>query len=172
MSEWIACPSLSSSRRSPPGDWMTRAYWYSVSASSTTRPASLCAFTIPTGSSSAPATAAGTMAHRARAMPSRPTMARASAKVRNVRRVPTSGMSSSALRNVPASEPNVEMAYRRPEVLPASSISSSARRIANGETMPSTSTGVATSASTPMSEPTNAPAATVSSASTARERKG
>ena len=110
MSEWIACPSLSSSRRSPPGDWMTRAYWYSVSASSTTRPASLCAFTIPTGSSSAPATAAGTIAQRALAIPRIPTMASASAKARNVRRVPTSGMSRSALRNVPASDPSVEIA--------------------------------------------------------------
>ena len=53
--------------------------------------------------------ASGTSSHR-RPRPSAPTIARASAKHRNVRRVPTTGISSSALRNMPTSEPAVEIA--------------------------------------------------------------
>ena len=71
--------------------------------------------------------------------------------------MPTSGISSSADRNVPSSEPTVEIAYIRPAVSPESSILSSLSRIAHGDTAPSISTGIATSASTPSSEPKPAP---------------
>ena len=48
----------------------------------------------------------------------------------NVRRVPISGMNSSAEENVPSSEPTVEIAYRRPETVPACATSPTARRSA------------------------------------------
>ena len=80
-----------------------------------------------------------------------------SAKTRNVRWVPTSGISSSAAANVPSSEPTVEMAYIRPAIWPESSTECIFRRIAHGDTVPIISTGTATSTSTPNSEPAKAP---------------
>ena len=69
----------------------------------------------------------------------------ASAKTRNVRRVPTSGISTSAETSVPTRLPAVESAYRRPATVPASSTFDTASRIAHGDTAPSSSTGTATS---------------------------
>ena len=156
--------------RSPPAWSITRAYWYSVSVSWMTLP-SPEALTVPIGSASSAATPSGTSAQR-RPRPSVATTASASAKTRNVRCVPTSGISSSADRNVPSSEPTVEIAYIRPAVSPESSICSSLSRIAHGETAPSISTGIATSASTPSSEPKPAPKDTSSKASTLSDRNG
>ena len=115
------------------------------------------ALTVPTGSANRAAMATGTSAQRRRPAPSAATIASISAKVRNVRCVPTSGISSRAERNVPTSEPTVEIAYIRPAVCPESSIRWSLSRIAHGDTAPSISTGTATSTSTPNSEPANAP---------------
>jgi hypothetical protein len=91
----------------------------------------------------------------------------ASAKMRKVRRVPTSGMNRRAEPRVPTREPAVDSAYSRPATVPASSTLDTASRMAYGDTAPSSRTGTATSPSTPISEPTNAPADTESSASTA-----
>ena len=107
---------------------MTRAYWYSVSRSQITR-ASPVALTVPTGMASRSATPTGARTKR-RCRAGTATTASASAKARNVRRVPTSGMSRSALRNVPTSEPMVEIAYRRPATRPASSTVRTLRRTA------------------------------------------
>ena len=50
-SEWSAWPSFSSSVRDPSSSSITRAYWYSVSASWITRPLpSVSALSVPTGS--------------------------------------------------------------------------------------------------------------------------
>ncbi len=87
----------------------TRAYWYSVSFSQITLRLPV-ALTVPTGMSSSSATAAGASSAAPRASPHTATMASASAKNRNVRRVPSSGMSSSDERKTPTSEPMVEMA--------------------------------------------------------------
>ena len=73
---------------------------------------------------------------------------------------------------MPTSEPTVEIAYIRPAVCPESSIRSSLRRIAHGDTAPSISTGTATSTSTPNSEPANAPTEYSSNASTLSDRNG
>ena len=86
--------------------------------------------------------------------------------------MPTSGISSSDALNVPTSEPTVEIAYMRPAVSPESSTRSSLSRIAHGETAPSMSTGTATSASTPNSEPAKPPTETLSNASTESDRSG
>ena len=101
----------------------TRAYWYSVSVSWMTRaPASVSPFTVPSGRTSR-------IGEHARVPSSRrllrqPPHGDASTSTRpkrmNVRRVPMSGMNSSAEVNVPSSEPTVEIAYRRPEIVPAS----------------------------------------------------
>ena len=92
--------------------------------------------------------------------------------MRNVRCVPRSGISSSEALNVPSSEPTVEIAYIRPAVSPESSTRSSLSRIAHGETAPSISTGTATSASTPNSEPAKPPIETLSNASTESDSSG
>ena len=126
-----------------------------MSVSWITRPSS-AALTVPIGSASRAATPSGASAKR-RPRPSAETTASASAKVRKVRCVPTSGISSSAEANVPTSEPTVEIAYIRPAVSPESSRRSSLSRIAHGDTAPSISTGTATSASVPNSEPAKAP---------------
>ena len=126
---------------------------------------------MPTGTANSAATPSGT-SHQRRGSPSAATIASASAKVRNVRWVPASGISSSAERNVPSSEPTVEIAYMRPAVWPESSTRWSLRRIAHGDTAPSISTGTATSASTPSKEPKPAPSDTLSNASTLSERNG
>ena len=81
-------------------------------------------------------------------------------------------MNSSAEENVPSRLPTVEIAYRRPETVPASATSATARRSAYGATAPETRIGIATSTVTPSSEPTNAPAEIESSASTATPRNG
>src|SRR3954470_6424241 len=163
-------PSLSSRRRVPSGNSTTRAYWYSVSASSITRP-SPEPFVVPTGTSISAAIASGTSAQRGR-RPSAATAAVISANVRNVRWVPTSGISSSDAANVPSSEPTVEIAYIRPAISPESSAACILSRIAHGETEPSISTGTATSTSTPNSEPANVPTEYWSKASTLSDRNG
>ena len=89
-----------------------------------------------------------------------------------MRCVPISGISSSAARNVPNSEPAVEMAYRRPVTVPVSDTRSTARRLAYGATIPSSSTGTATSASTAASEPAKPPSESAPSAFTASWRNG
>jgi hypothetical protein len=73
---------------------------------------------------------------------------------------------------VPTSEPAVETAYRRPATLPECSTSGTVSRMAYGEQAPSRITGMATRASTPISEPTNAPADTESSALTETSKNG
>ena len=61
--ECSAWPSFSSSAREPSGNSITRAYWYSVSASWITRPApSVSAFSVPTGSAISAAIATGARA--------------------------------------------------------------------------------------------------------------
>ena len=141
-----------------------------MSVSWITLPSS-AALTVPTGTANSAAMASGT-SHQRRGSPTAATSASASAKVRNVRWVPASGISSSAERNVPSSEPTVEIAYMRPAVSPESSMLSSFSRIAHGETAPSISTGIATSASTPSSEPKPAPSERSSNALTLIERNG
>ena len=96
----------------------------------------------------------------------------ASAKTRNVRWVPTSGISSSADEERADERADVEMAYIRPAVSPESSTACSFSRIAHGDTAPSSSTGMATSASTPNSEPANVPMLSESNASTLSSRNG
>ena len=110
--ECSACPSFSSSLRAPSSSSITRAYWYSVSASWITRPLpSVSALSVPTGSAIRAAIAAGASAQRRTGRsPHTATSAMASAKIRKVRRVPTSGMRSSAESSVPSSEPAVESA--------------------------------------------------------------
>src|SRR3954469_5959704 len=169
-SEWIAHPSLSSSRRVPSGYWTTRAYWYSVSASVSTLPL-WEPLTVPPRTAISAAMASGTSAPRRRS-PSAATAAVISANVRNVRWVPTSGISSSAAANVPSSEPTVEIAYIRPAISPESSTACIFSRIAHGDTEPSISTGTATSTSTPNSEPANVPTEYWSKASTLSDRNG
>ena len=73
---------------------------------------------------------------------------------------------------MPTSEPTVEIAYMRPAISPESSTACSFSRIAHGETAPSISTGIATSASTPNSEPANVPIEIESNASTLSDRNG
>ena len=151
----------------------TRAYWYSVSTSWITRPSSVFALSVPTGRAISAAIAAGARAQRRTGRrPATAVTAIASAKTRNVRRVPTSGIKTSADSSVPTRLPAVESAYRRPATVPASSTFDTASRIAQGETAPSSRTGTATSTSTASSDPTNAPAEISSSASTATSSSG
>src|SRR5688572_21522081 len=96
----------------------------------------------------------------------------ASANARNVRRVPTSGIKSSADTSVPNRLPAVDSAYSRPATWPACSTLSTASRRAHGETAPKSSTGTATRTSTATSEPKKAPAEISSSASTATSSSG
>ncbi len=74
--------------------------------------------------------------------------------------------------NVPSRLPTVEIAYRRPETVPACATSATASRSAYGATAPETAIGIAIRIVTPSSDPTNAPAEIESSASTARPRIG
>ena len=124
---------------------MTRAYWYSVSVSWITLPL-LGRLDGADREREQRGDAERDERTSGAPSPSAATIASASAKTRNVRWVPTSGISSSAERNVPSSEPTVEIAYMRPAVSPESSMLSSFSRIAHGETAPSISTGIATSA--------------------------
>ena len=66
----------------------------------------------------------------------------------------------------------VEIAYIRPATVPLSSTRSTASRIAYGDAAPSSINGGATSTVTATSDPMNAPADTLSSASTEMSRKG
>ena len=149
---------------------MTRAYWYSVSASSTTRPFS-AAFTVPFGSAISTASTSGTTSQR-RGSAGTATSAHSSAKVWNVRCVPTSGISSSEEANVPTSDPTVEIAYIRPAVSPDPSTLRNFNRIAHGDTAPNNNTGAATNTNTPNNDPANAPTDTRSNASTDNDRNG
>ena len=110
--EWTAWPSLSSRTRSPSGSSITRAYWYSVSRSQITLPSAVTDFVAPTGMTISSAIPAATAAPRPHRRPSAgsTTRARARAKIRKVRWVPTSGISSSDARKVPVSEPMVPIA--------------------------------------------------------------
>ena len=126
---------------------------------------------MPTGTAISAAIASGTSAQRGRS-PSVATAAVISANVRNVRWVPTSGISSSEAANVPSSEPTVEIAYMRPAISPESSTVRIFSRIAHGDTEPSISTGTATSTRTPNSDPANAPIEYWSNASTLSDRNG
>ena len=94
----------------------------------------------------------------ARAAAPGPTPRRSRARIRKVRQVPTSGIRRRADASVPASEPAVDSAYRRPATVPASSTDCTPSRMAQGETVPSRRTGTATSTSTATSDPGNAPA--------------
>src|SRR3954454_18135879 len=172
--ECTASPSLSSSRRSPSDSSMTRAYWYSVSRSQITLPELVADFVVPTGTTSRPAmtTLTTTPGTHWRPRPGTATRASTSANSRNVRCVPTTGISSRAARKVPVSEPIVPMAYSRPATRPASSTWSTFRRTAYGETMPSSSTGTAISTPTPSRDPTNRPPESSSNAVTDRCRNG
>ena len=98
--------------------------------------------------------------------------ASSAATTRNVRCVPIAGMSTSAGRKVPSSDPAVESAYRRPATAPEVSTLVTARRIANGDTIPRSTTGGAQSSSTARKLPTTAPAEASSSPSTVRSRNG
>ena len=86
--------------------------------------------------------------------------------------MPISGISSSAARNVPSSEPAVEIAYSRPVTVPVSATRATASRLAYGATIPSSSTGTATSTSTAASEPRKPPTDSAPSALTASCRNG
>src|SRR4029078_13481555 len=140
-------------------------------ASCSTRSPSSALLTVPTGTAISAAIASGT-SHQRHCRPATATTAVISANVRNVRCVPTSGISSSEARNVPSSEPTVEIAYIRPAIWPESSTELIFSRIAHGDTDPSISTGPGTSTSTPNSEPANAPIEYSSKASTDSDRNG
>ena len=90
----------------------------------------------------------------------------------SVRWVPTSGINTRALRNVPARLPAVESAYRRPATFPASATLSSARRSANGDTAPSAVTGRAKRATAAKNDPTTDPTESASRPCTATSRSG
>ncbi len=68
--------------------------------------------------------------------------------------------------------PTVEMAYIRPETRPALAVSSMARRIANGETVPSSVTGTANRISVTANDPAIAAALTLSTARAASCKTG
>ena len=91
---------------------MTRAYWYSVSRSQITFPLLVAAFVVPTGITISTMITTATIAPttQRRPSPGSATSARTSAKIRNVRCVPTTGISSSDARKVPVSEPIVPIA--------------------------------------------------------------
>ena len=89
-----------------------------------------------------------------------------------VRRVPISSMVTSAGTKVPSRLPSVESANTRPETRPASATSVVARRMANGVTMPSSTTGGANSMSDAAKEPTTEPVESVWMPRTERSRKG
>ncbi len=96
-----------------------------------TLPSPASAFSVPTGTAISAAIATGASAQRRTGRsPQTATTAITSAKIRKVRRVPTSGISTSAEPSVPTSDPAVEIAYRRPATVPASSTLETASRIA------------------------------------------
>ena len=73
---------------------------------------------------------------------------------------------------MPAIEPSVERAYSRPATAPASAMSVTASRIAQGATAPSAVTGSANISSVPTKEATKAPAETSSKAFAAALNSG
>ena len=90
----------------------------------------------------------------------------------SVRCVPMSGMVMRAGTKVPMMLPAVESAKIRPATRPASSTPVAASRMANGVTMPSSTTGGANSASDAANEPTTAPVDSVSMPLMERSRNG
>ena len=100
------------------------------------------------------------------------TSATSSAALSRVRCVPTPGMSTSADPNVPMMAPTVASDERRPLVLPARSMSVSARRSANGDAMPSRVTGTEKSSSVERNDPTTVPTLTAAKPCSARLRNG
>ena len=95
-----------------------------------------------------------------------------SAAPMSVRCVPMSGMVMMAGTKVPMRLPAVESAKMRPATRPASSTPVAARRMANGVTMPSSTTGGANRASDAANEPTTAPVESVSMPLIERSRNG
>ena len=79
------------------------------------------------------------------------------AKMRNVERVPTVGISSSTGMKAPRMLPMVLTAKTWPARLPAGRTSVVTRRMAKGDTMPSMVRGTASSSRTPTSEPKKRP---------------
>jgi hypothetical protein len=67
--------------------------------------------------------------------------------------VPINGMNNKIGRNVPKNDPRVEIAYTRPEILPASVGARIAKRIANGEIVPNRVIGTLNRINTPVNEP-------------------
>ena len=90
----------------------------------------------------------------------------------SVRCVPISGIVMRAGTKVPMMLPAVDSAKMRPATRPASSTPVAARRMANGVTMPSRTTGGAKSASDAAKEPTTAPVEIVSMPLIERSRNG
>ena len=95
-----------------------------------------------------------------------------SAAPMSVRCVPMSGIVMRAGTKVPMRLPAVESAKIRPATRPASSTPVAARRMANGVTIPSSTTGGANSASDATNEPTTAPVDSVSIPLIERSRNG
>ena len=95
-----------------------------------------------------------------------------SAAPMSVRCVPMSGMVMRAGTKVPMRLPAVESAKIRPATRPASSTPVAARRMANGVTIPSSTTGGANSARDAANEPTTAPVDSVSMPLMERSRNG
>ena len=83
--------------------------------------------------------------------------ASSAATTTNVRCVPIAGMRINAGRKTPTSEPPVESAYSLPATAPAVSTSTTASLMANGDTIPSSTTGGAQRSSTARKLPTTAP---------------
>ena len=73
---------------------------------------------------------------------------------------------------MPTSDPAVEIAYSRPVTVPVSATRATASRLAYGATIPSSSTGTATSTSTAASDPRKPPIDSAPSALTASCRNG
>ena len=95
-----------------------------------------------------------------------------SAAPMSVRCVPMSGMVMRAGTNVPMRLPAVDSANTRPATRPASCTPVAARRMANGVTIPSRTTGGAKRASDAANEPTTAPVESVSIPLMERSRNG
>ena len=92
------------------------------------------------------------------ARPIRASISSSPASDRKVRLVPMTGIRISTGRKVPMMLPIVEMAYMRPDTCPAVAVSSIASRMAKGETVPSSVTGMANRMSITPNEPTSSAA--------------
>ncbi len=77
---------------------------------------------------------------------------------KKVLRVPMVGIRTSTGTKVPTRLPTVDRAYSPPAVLPADWTSVTTRRMAKGETQPSSVMGTAKSSTTPSSDPARMPA--------------